>query len=98
MTLPATPAPHPEMHRIGALRIHVGAPPKPALLRAAIEASLAGRPWPSVPEAAVAAAVGHAVMTALGQQGATTASAAASHSTGSGDVASSKTTWSLAWR
>ncbi len=43
------------------LRVHVGVEPEPGLLRPAIEAALAGRPWPPGPEAAVAAAVAAAV-------------------------------------
>jgi hypothetical protein len=43
------------------LRVEVGALPNPGLLRAAIEARLAGRPWASGPEAAVADEVARAV-------------------------------------
>ncbi|HET6968120.1 MAG TPA: hypothetical protein VFI44_07575 [Ornithinibacter sp.] len=43
------------------LRVTVGAVPEPGLLRPAIEAALAGRPWPPGPEATVAAAVAAAV-------------------------------------
>jgi len=39
------------------LRVNVGVEPEPGLLRPAIEAALAGRPWPPGPEAQVAAAV-----------------------------------------
>ncbi|MFG2053033.1 hypothetical protein ACGFI9_03295 [Micromonospora sp. NPDC048930] len=39
------------------IQMTVDAPPEPGLLRAAIEAALAGRPWPDGPEAAVARAV-----------------------------------------
>ena len=39
------------------LRVEVDATPAPGLLRPAIEALLAGRPWPEGPEAAVARAV-----------------------------------------
>lgn len=45
----------------GDLRVSVDAEPKPGLLRPAIEAALAGRPWPPGPEAQVAAAVAAAV-------------------------------------
>ena len=43
------------------LRVTVDAVPEPGLLRPAIEAALAGRPWPPGPEAHVAAAVATAV-------------------------------------
>lgn len=43
------------------LRVSVDAEPEPGLLRPAIEAALSGRPWPSGPEAQVAAAVAAAV-------------------------------------
>lgn len=39
------------------LRVNVDVEPEPGLLRPAIEAALAGRPWPPGPEAQVAAAV-----------------------------------------
>lgn len=39
------------------IQVQVDAPPEPGLLRAAIEAALAGRAWPDGPEAAVARAV-----------------------------------------
>jgi hypothetical protein len=39
------------------LHISVDVEPEPGLLRPAIEAALAGRPWPPGPEAQVAAAV-----------------------------------------
>ena len=42
------------------LRVEVSAPPEPALLRAAIAARLAGRPFPAGPEDAVARAVAEA--------------------------------------
>jgi hypothetical protein len=45
----------------GPLRVEVEAAPSPGLLRAAIEARLAGRPWASGPEAAVADEVARAV-------------------------------------
>lgn len=48
-------------HVSGDLRVDVGAAPEPGLLRPAIEAALAGRAWPSGPEAAVARAVADAV-------------------------------------
>lgn len=48
------------------LRLHVDAAPAPGLLRPAIEAALAGRPWPAGPEAEVAAAVVGAVAGAVG--------------------------------
>ena len=44
------------------LRVSVGVEPEPGLLRPAIEAALAGRPWPPGPEAQVAAAVAAAVL------------------------------------
>jgi hypothetical protein len=43
------------------LRLSVDGEPEPGLLRPAIEAALAGRPWPPGPEAQVAAAVAAAV-------------------------------------
>jgi len=43
------------------LRLSVDVEPEPGLLRPAIEAALAGRPWPAGPEAQVAAAVAAAV-------------------------------------
>ena len=43
------------------LRLSVDVEPEPGLLRPAIEAALAGRPWPTGPEAQVAAAVAAAV-------------------------------------
>ena len=43
------------------LRVSVDVEPEPGLLRPAIEAALAGRPWPTGPEAQVAAAVAAAV-------------------------------------
>ena len=43
------------------LHVNVGVEPEPGLLRPAIEAALAGRPWPPGPEAQVAAAVAAAV-------------------------------------
>lgn len=43
------------------LSVTVDAVPSPGLLRPAIEAALAGRPWTEGPEAAVAAAVADAV-------------------------------------
>ncbi|HEY5516163.1 MAG TPA: hypothetical protein VIK12_08145 [Pengzhenrongella sp.] len=43
------------------LRVSVDVEPEPGLLRPAIEAALAGRPWPPGPEAQVAAAVAAAV-------------------------------------
>ena len=43
------------------LRVSVDVGPEPGLLRPAIEAALAGRPWPPGPEAQVAAAVAAAV-------------------------------------
>jgi hypothetical protein len=39
------------------LRVTVGSEPEPGFLRPAIEAALAGRPWPPGPEAQIAAAV-----------------------------------------
>ncbi|NJP31895.1 hypothetical protein [Micromonospora thermarum] len=39
------------------IHVNVDQPPEPGLLRAAIEAALAGRAWPDGPEAAVARAV-----------------------------------------
>jgi hypothetical protein len=42
------------------LRVEVDAAPDPGLLRPAIEAALAGRPWPAGPEATVARAVADA--------------------------------------
>ena len=43
------------------LWVSVDGEPEPGLLRPAIEAALAGRPWPTGPEAQVAAAVAAAV-------------------------------------
>jgi hypothetical protein len=43
------------------LHVSVDVEPEPGLLRPAIEAALAGRPWPPGPEAQVAAAVAAAV-------------------------------------
>jgi len=43
------------------LSVSVDVEPTPGLLRPAIEAALAGRPWPPGPEAQVAAAVAAAV-------------------------------------
>ncbi len=43
------------------LRVRVDAEPEPGLLRPAIEAALAGRPWPAGPETLVADAVAMAV-------------------------------------
>lgn len=43
------------------LRVSLDGEPEPGLLRPAIEAALAGRPWPPGPEAQVAAAVAAAV-------------------------------------
>lgn len=43
------------------LHVTVDVEPEPGLLRPAIEAALAGRPWPAGPEALVAAAVAAAV-------------------------------------
>lgn len=43
------------------LRVHVDSEPQPGLLRPAIEAALADRPWPPGPESQVAAAVAAAV-------------------------------------
>ena len=43
------------------LSVSVDGEPEPGLLRPAIEAALAGRPWPPGPEAQVAAAVAAAV-------------------------------------
>ncbi|QGN56737.1 hypothetical protein [Nostocoides sp. HKS02] len=43
------------------LHVRVEAEPVPGLLRPAIEAALAGLPWPAGPEAQVAAAVAAAV-------------------------------------
>jgi len=43
------------------VRVEVATPPAPALLRPAIAARLAGRPFPAGPEDAVASAVAHAV-------------------------------------
>lgn len=43
------------------LRLSVPVEPTPGLLRPAIEAALAGRPWPPGPEATIAAAVVAAV-------------------------------------
>ena len=48
-------------HVSSELRVEVAAVPEPGLLRPAIEAVLAGRGWPSGPEAAVAEAVAGAV-------------------------------------
>ena len=42
------------------LSVTVDAAPSPGLLRPAIEAALAGRPWPAGPEADVARAVAEA--------------------------------------
>jgi hypothetical protein len=43
--------------RIPKVEVRVTAPPDPHLLRAAIAARMAGRPWPAGPEAQVAEAV-----------------------------------------
>ena len=43
------------------LHVAVGSVPEPGLLRPAIAAALAGRPWPAGPEEQVAAAVAAAV-------------------------------------
>jgi hypothetical protein len=43
------------------LVVNVATEPLPGLIRPAIEADLAGRAWPSGPEAQIAAAVGTAV-------------------------------------
>lgn len=43
------------------LRVEVPTAPQPGLLRPAVEAALAGRPWPAGPEAVVAAEVARAV-------------------------------------
>jgi len=46
------------------LRVEVDAAPEPGLLRPAIEAALAGRPWPAGPEATVARVVAEATQAA----------------------------------
>lgn len=48
------------------LRVSVDDEPEPGLLRPAIEAALAGRPWPPGPEAQVAAAVAAVVRGSYG--------------------------------
>lgn len=45
------------MIRLTHLRVEVDATPEPGLLRPAIDAALAGRPWPAGPEAVIAHAV-----------------------------------------
>ncbi|MDQ1713146.1 MAG: hypothetical protein QOE45_2596 [Frankiaceae bacterium] len=45
------------MTRVPNVEVRVTRPPDPHLLRAAIAARLAGRPWPPGPEATVADAV-----------------------------------------
>ena len=51
----------------GDVRVVVDRPPDPGLLRPALEAALAGRPWPAGPEAAVAGAVAARVAAETGR-------------------------------
>lgn len=65
------------------LQVTVDAAPEPGLLRPAIAAALAGRPWPSGPEGQVAAAVATAVAAAV--QGRPAAVPTAEPSVGGGE-------------
>ena len=59
MTEPFEPA---ALSVLSVLSVTVDAVPEPGLLRPAVEAALAGRPWPAGPEATVAEAVRAAVL------------------------------------